>query len=64
MALKNGSLALETLHWKMGEYVIYYYYYCYYYYYYYYYYIIIKIYSPEGNKLKYFHEIIILGLIP
>ena len=38
-----------------------------YYYYYYYYYIIIiiiKIYSSEGNKLKYFHEIIILGLIP
>ena len=62
MALKNVCLALETLAWKMGEYVIYYYYYCCYYYNYYH--IIIKIYSSEGNKLKYFHEILILGLIP
>ena len=26
MALKDGSLVMETLDWKMGEFVIYYYY--------------------------------------
>ena len=55
MALKNWSLAMETLDWKMGEFAIYqnYYYYDYYdddYYYYYYYYYYHYHQDPEDDS--------------